>query len=202
MRSRPGKLFSMVQGQDRIVPRVDARFNRSRTAKAHVRFAALAVIGLATCSAPPPRQATVEAAHHVRGPWPPDSLVFPLHPGMQFESYANGLRLAWLDHPLPPGRCSLRLVVHVGSLDELDGERGMAHFVEHMAFNGTERFPGTSIFPWFNSQGMASGRDVNAFTSYTSTIFNIDLESHTSPARSCQNPTAGPGFRSWVTSSN
>lgn len=151
------------------------RVTRRLKAKVQVSFAALAVVALATCSAPPQRQTTIEAAHHVRGPWPPESPVFPLHPGMQFESFANGLRLAWLDHPLPPGRCSLRLVVHVGSLDELDGERGMAHFIEHMAFNGTEKFPGTSIIPWFNSQGMASGRDVNASTSYTSTIFNIDL---------------------------
>src|SRR5262249_28794449 len=99
----------------------------------------------------------------------------PPDPALHFARLDNGLRIAWRAAARPPGHCSLRLVVHVGSREEDDGELGMAHFVEHMAFNGTRRFPGTSIVEWFQRQGMAFGRDVNAFTSFASTTYAIDL---------------------------
>jgi zinc protease len=82
---------------------------------------------------------------------------------------------------VPPGSCSLRLIVHAGSREEQDDERGIAHFVEHMAFNGTRRFPGSSIVEWFQQKGMAFGRDVNAHTGFQATTYEIDLP-HTDAA--------------------
>src|SRR5258707_1004973 len=65
-------------------------------------------------------------------PWPQTHSDLPPDPALHFDRLANGLRIAWQHHAAPAGKCSLRLVVHVGSVDEHDDERGMAHFVEHM----------------------------------------------------------------------
>src|SRR5262245_25357871 len=125
---------------------------------------------LAACAAAPPAPPPLQ-----RLPWPHEESDLPPDPALHFARLDNGLRVAWRSAARPAGHCSLRLVVHVGSREENDGELGMAHFVEHMAFNGTRRFPGTSIVEWFQRQGMAFGRDVNAFTSFASTTYAIDL---------------------------
>lgn len=114
--------------------------------------------------------------------WPPGTAELPADPAIRFGRLDNGLRLAWLPNQRPPGRCSIRLVVHVGSLDEDDAEHGMAHFVEHMAFNGTRRFPGTSILQWFRSHGMRTGQHANAFTSMGDTTYGIDLPANDAAA--------------------
>src|SRR5262245_45729759 len=80
--------------------------------------------------------------------WPPCTPWLPAATSVHFARLENGVRIAWMHHPQPASRCSLQLLVQVGSLDEGDDECGMAHFVEHMAFNGTRRFPGDSIREW------------------------------------------------------
>ncbi len=90
-------------------------------------------------------------------------------------SLPNGLRYAVLPRSGEPGRVSLRLIVHAGSLDEHDDERGLAHFVEHMAFNGTTHYPPGRLVSFFQRIGIAFGADANAETSFTSTIYRIDL---------------------------
>ncbi|MEQ1730675.1 MAG: pitrilysin family protein, partial [Vicinamibacterales bacterium] len=147
----------------------------SESLRSRIRSASAFVFSLFACTAPPEVVPSHEGSLTTERPWPQEGSDMPPHPGLQFARLDNGLRLAWLDRAVPSGRCALRLVVHVGSLDEREGERGMAHFVEHMAFNGTRRFPGTSIVDWFQSQGMAFGRDVNAVTGFEGTTFKIDL---------------------------
>ena len=87
----------------------------------------------------------------------------------------NGLAYAVLPHPSPKGDVSLRLIVRAGSLDERDDERGFAHFVEHMAFNGTRRFPAGTVRLFFEKVGLRFGGDVNANTTYTHTNYLLDL---------------------------
>lgn len=87
----------------------------------------------------------------------------------------NGLRYAVLPHASPKGDISLRLIVHAGALDEREDERGFAHFVEHMAFNGTKRHPPGSLRNYFQRLGVTFGADLNASTSYTHTTYLIDL---------------------------
>lgn len=87
----------------------------------------------------------------------------------------NGFRYAFLPRTGEPGRISLRLIVHAGSLDERADESGCAHFVEHMAYNGTKHYPPRKLVPVFQRLGLAFGPDANAGTSYTSTIYRIDL---------------------------
>jgi len=87
----------------------------------------------------------------------------------------NGMHYAVLPHPSSKGDLSVRLVVHAGSLDERDDERGFAHFVEHMAFKGTTHFPPGTIRAFFQRLGLTFGADLNANTSYTHTTYLLDL---------------------------
>jgi zinc protease len=87
----------------------------------------------------------------------------------------NGLRYFVLPHTSAKRDLSLRLLVHTGSLDERDDERGFAHFIEHMAFNGTRNHPAGSIRNFFQKIGLTFGADLNASTSYTDTSYRLDL---------------------------
>lgn len=87
----------------------------------------------------------------------------------------NGLRYVILPHVSPKNDLSLRLLVHAGSLDERDDERGFAHFVEHMAFRGTRSYPAGGIRQAFEKLGVAFGADLNARTHSTHTSYLLDL---------------------------
>ncbi len=87
----------------------------------------------------------------------------------------NGLRYAVVHMERPKGGVSLRLGVDVGSYEETDAERGLAHFIEHMAFRSTRHFPDNSVDGAFAQNGVAFGRDHNAGTELFSTQFQLDL---------------------------
>ncbi|MEM7145007.1 MAG: insulinase family protein [Verrucomicrobiota bacterium] len=87
----------------------------------------------------------------------------------------NGVRYAVKPHGDPPGRVSLRLYVDAGSLMEEEDQRGLAHFTEHMAFNGTTHFPAGEMVEYFQRLGMAFGADTNAHTSYKETVYKLEL---------------------------
>ncbi len=87
----------------------------------------------------------------------------------------NGLRYAIAAGRTPAGAVSVRLGLDIGSYDEADDERGVAHFVEHMAFNGSRRFKEGEVDRLFAKLGMGSGRDQNAFTGQTTTVYHLDL---------------------------
>lgn len=70
---------------------------------------------------------------------------------------------------------SVRLVMHVGSLQEKDDELGYAHFVEHMAFNGSKNFSHNDVIKLFEQGGASFGADINAYTSYEETVYKLDL---------------------------
>lgn len=88
---------------------------------------------------------------------------------------SNGLRYVLLRNALPRHTVECRLVMSVGSIDERDDERGAAHFLEHMAFGGSARFPGGAMVDFFERQGMKYGRDINAVTSFDRTIYWLSL---------------------------
>jgi len=87
----------------------------------------------------------------------------------------NGMNYIVLPNQKPKNRVSLQLVVHAGSVDEDDDQKGIAHLVEHMAFNGTEQYPGNAIIERQESLGMVFGRDVNAMTGYKTTSYYLHL---------------------------
>jgi len=98
----------------------------------------------------------------------------PLRSDLRKGTLPNGLRYYILENSLPAGRAYLTLTVDAGSVLENDDERGLAHFVEHMAFNGTSRFPGTELIDYLRSLGMRFGPEVNAYTSYDETVYGIE----------------------------
>ena len=87
----------------------------------------------------------------------------------------NGMRYAILPNVEPPNRVSLRLFVDAGSLMEEDNQQGLAHFLEHMAFNGTTNFPPGEMVEYFQRLGMGFGNHTNAHTSFNETVYKLEL---------------------------
>lgn len=127
-----------------------------------------------TVSAAPATPAPAAGPVEARA-WPHETSDIPVDPRVHFAALDNGLRVAWASNPEPEQRCYVRLHVDVGSLAETDAERGMAHFLEHMAFNGSEEFPAGTLIEWFQAHGMSFGADTNAHTSFSETVYKLDL---------------------------
>lgn len=87
----------------------------------------------------------------------------------------NGLSYVVRRHRNPIGRVGLWLHIKSGSLNETDGQRGLAHYLEHMAFNGSENFPPGEVVKYFESIGLTFGRDQNAFTGFDQTAYQLYL---------------------------
>jgi len=107
--------------------------------------------------------------------WEHESSDLPVNSRIRFGTLPNGVRWAWMANSEPRQRIYARLHVDVGSLGETDSEQGMAHFLEHMAFNGSEHFPAGTLVEWFQKHGMAFGADTNASTGFSETIYKLDL---------------------------
>lgn len=99
----------------------------------------------------------------------------PLDGRVVHDTLPNGLVLYVRENPRPRDRIELRLVLRAGSVLEEPAERGLAHFVEHMAFNGTARFEKQAIVDYLESIGMRFGPDVNAYTSFDETVYMLTV---------------------------
>lgn len=87
----------------------------------------------------------------------------------------SGVRYAVLPHRDPPGRVSVRLLVKAGSLMETESQRGLAHFLEHMAFNGTTNYAPGELVTYLQRHGMGFGADTNAHTGMEETVYKLDM---------------------------
>lgn len=87
----------------------------------------------------------------------------------------NGLDYFVKSHAHPEDAVVLRLIVDTGSVLEKEDEQGLAHFVEHMAFNGTEEFPEGELVAYLESLGMRFGPDINAYTSFDETVYKLEI---------------------------
>ena len=96
-------------------------------------------------------------------------------PRLQTGKLRNGTTWIYRQHDTPEGRMALTMHVRAGSLNETDQQRGLAHFIEHMVFNGTEHFPPGKLVPYFESIGMKFGPDLNANTSFDRTAYKLIL---------------------------
>lgn len=101
-------------------------------------------------------------------PIPPD-------PEVNTGQLANGLTYFIHENDEPENRAELRLVVNAGSILEEDDQLGLAHFVEHMAFNGTRNFEKQALVDYLESIGMQFGPDVNAYTSFNETVYMLQV---------------------------
>ena len=109
----------------------------------------------------------------VRAQAPTDPV--PVDPQVTTGKFANGMRYYIRANKKPEKRAELRLVVNAGSTLEDDDQQGLAHLVEHMAFNGTRHFPKNEIISFMESVGMRFGADVNAYTSFDETVYMLTV---------------------------
>ena len=96
-------------------------------------------------------------------------------PALVVGELPNGLRYALRANPEPRARASLRLIVSAGSFNETEAQRGLAHFLEHMAFNGSAHYPPGTLVEFFQRMGMNFGGDTNAYTSFDRTVYMLEL---------------------------
>ncbi|WNY68728.1 insulinase family protein [Borreliella lusitaniae] len=98
-----------------------------------------------------------------------------LDQGLVKGNLDNGMRYYIYKNQTPKNAVNIGIVFNVGSLNEEDNERGIAHYLEHMAFNGTKDYPGNSIVDVLKKFGMQFGADINAATSFDFTYYRLDL---------------------------
>ncbi len=123
---------------------------------------ALAQVGTIPASTTPPAAAGLDAR-------------LPVDSAVTIGRLPNGITYYVRENREPEKRAELRLVVNAGSVLEADDQRGMAHLVEHMAFNGTRNFARQQIREYLEGVGMRFGADVNAYTSFDETVFSLTL---------------------------
>lgn len=107
--------------------------------------------------------------------WPHDNSDLLPDPEIIYGALENGFRYVIMENHEPENRAGLYLNIQAGSLRETDEQRGLAHFLEHMLFNGTTNYPPGTLVKYFQSIGMSFGSDTNAHTNFNETVYNILL---------------------------
>ncbi|WP_394972806.1 insulinase family protein [uncultured Croceitalea sp.] len=97
----------------------------------------------------------------------------PLPENVRYGTLENGMTYYIMHNQEPKERVSFYFAQNVGAILEDDDEDGLAHFLEHMAFNGSENFKGSSMNTYLESHGLTMGRDMNAYTAFDETMYNI-----------------------------
>jgi zinc protease len=97
----------------------------------------------------------------------------PMDPEVRTGKLKNGLTYFIRKNNEPAKRASFYIIQNVGAVLENDDQNGLAHFLEHMSFNGTEHFPGKGILNGLEKHGVAFGYNINAYTSYDETVYNL-----------------------------
>jgi len=144
-----------------------------------IRFSCLLTLllsaSLVTAQLPPARKKTTPKATapasgtlSLKTPIPPD-------PAVKTGVLPNGLTYYIRKNTEPKNRAELRLVIRAGSVLETDEQRGLAHFMEHMAFNGTKNFPKNELVNFLQSAGVRFGADLNAYTSFDETVYQLPV---------------------------
>lgn len=98
----------------------------------------------------------------------------PLNPAVKHGVLSNGLTYYIMHNEQPRNRANFYIAQKVGSALETSEQLGLAHFLEHMAFNGTKHYPGDSMMRYLESKGIRFGADINAYTDFEETVYNID----------------------------
>ncbi len=131
----------------------------------------LFTIAAGACSLLTPVLADVPTAK----PFPQANSDITADPAVRYGTLENGVRYALMKNAEPPNRISMRLHIDAGSLAEEEDQRGIAHFLEHMAFNGTKNFKPDELVTFLQSNGIAFGAHLNAYTSFDETVYMLDL---------------------------
>jgi zinc protease len=157
----------------------------AKSALAGMAAAAIALLPaplLAQSSAPPVTDASASPAPQpvrdeaaIAAAWGYAASDLVPDPAVRLGVLPNGMRYAIRKNATPPGTAVMRLLIDVGSTAEAEDERGLAHFIEHMAFNGTTNVPEGEMVRILERLGLEFGADTNAFTSYDQTGYLLDL---------------------------
>ena len=108
-------------------------------------------------------------------PWAHATSDVPADANVRFGVLPNGMQYAIMRNATPPGQASFRLRIDAGSLMENENQLGLAHFMEHMAFNGTTNIPENDLLRILERHGLAFGADTNAYTSFDETVYMLEL---------------------------
>ena len=100
--------------------------------------------------------------------------TLPTDSNLYVRTLPNGLTFYILPNKTPAQRVNFYLAQRVGSLQEADSERGLAHFLEHLCFNGTRHFPANKLVAYLETLGLKFGKDINAYTGMERTVYHID----------------------------
>lgn len=130
---------------------------------------------IAQTEAAPAQEATAQSQATGIPEWDIESPDFAPDPSIVFGTLPNGMRYAIQKNATPPGEAAIRFNVEVGSREETAEENGAAHFVEHMAFNGSTNIPEGELLPILERLGLAFGADTNAETSLDYTTYKLAL---------------------------
>ncbi|MES2525395.1 MAG: insulinase family protein [Gemmatimonadota bacterium] len=147
---------------------------RPLIALAALSFSASPLLGQAKPAAKPAGKPAASAKPAARDSFAL-SAPLPADPATRVGTLSNGLRYYVRRNAKPEQRAELRLVVNAGSVLEDDDQRGLAHFVEHMAFNGTKNFAKNDIVKYLEGIGVRFGADLNAYTGFDETVYILPV---------------------------
>lgn len=137
---------------------------------------ALSISTLALAACAPQAKTVASTATPPPAPdWAFQNSDVPVDPGYRFGRLPNGMRYVIRQNATPKGTALVRMQVDAGSLDESERERGYAHYVEHMAFNGSTNVPEGEMVKLLERHGLAFGADTNASTGFERTTYMLDL---------------------------
>ena len=146
--------------------------NRALAASLLLALSPLALTTALAAQDTPPAAAVAEAPQPV---WAFESSDVPVDPGFVFGRLDNGMRYAIRRNATPQGTAMVRMRIDSGSLEEREDERGLAHFLEHMAFNGSTGIPEGEMVKLLEREGLAFGADTNASTGFESITYMLNL---------------------------
>jgi zinc protease len=132
------------------------------------------LVSAAVAAAPPPPSERDRV-------WAQDYSDLKPDPQVRFGTLPNGMRYALMHNATPPGQASVRFRIGAGSLQETDAQQGLAHYLEHMAFNGSTNVPRGEMVRILERNGLAFGADTNASTDWTETVYRLDLPNTSEP---------------------
>src|SRR5688572_6742162 len=149
-----------------------------RAFRALAPFLLLAPLPLAAQQvAPAPAAAPAAQPRYAQpdDPWIYRGTDIPVDREWLFGEMPNGVRYAVRNNRVPPGQVSIRVRIDAGSLHEQDSERGFAHLIEHLTFRESKYLKDAEAIPHFQRLGASLGNDTNATTSFTQTVYKLDL---------------------------
>ena len=148
-------------------------------------FVAVLLVGASTLSAcatlpadspaATAQAAQVETQKTAVHPWGIENVDLTADSDIRYGVLSNGMKYAIRHNETPKDGASMRMQIDVGSIAEAENERGLAHFLEHMAFNGSKNVPEGEMTKLLERQGLSFGADTNASTGFDATTYKLDL---------------------------